>query len=95
VEEVVVTLCIAVSRAVIMEKFNTGRERQREREIDRERERERECVCVCVCVRTTEGRQYSTDRGRTKQLRRYVVIANSIKIFKFCLLNVCKREYEI
>jgi hypothetical protein len=40
VEEVVVTLCIAVSRAVIMGKFNTGRER----------ERETVCVCVCVCV---------------------------------------------
>jgi hypothetical protein len=31
VEEVVVTVCIAVSRTVIMEKFNTGTERVKER----------------------------------------------------------------
>jgi hypothetical protein len=35
--ETVVTVCKAVSRAVIVGTFNTGRER----------ERERESVCVC------------------------------------------------
>jgi hypothetical protein len=25
----------------------------------------------------------------------YALIANSINVFKFCLLNVCKREYGI
>jgi hypothetical protein len=31
----------------------------------------------------------------TSPTSRYVVIANSIEVFKFCLLNVCKREYGI
>jgi hypothetical protein len=35
VEKTVVTVCIAVSRAVIVGKFNTGTERERERESKR------------------------------------------------------------
>jgi hypothetical protein len=31
----------------------------------------------------------------TSPRSRYVVIANSIKVLKFCLLSVCKREYGI
>jgi hypothetical protein len=37
VEETIVTVCVAVSRAVIVGKFNTRTERVRERERERER----------------------------------------------------------
>jgi hypothetical protein len=38
-KKAVVTICIAVSRAEIMGKFNTGRERERERETESKREK--------------------------------------------------------
>jgi hypothetical protein len=39
---------------------------------------------------TVEARSYTT----SPRLRD-ILIANRIKVFKFCLLNVCKREYGI
>jgi hypothetical protein len=75
VEDAVVTICIAVSRAEIVEENDTGPERR--------------------STRTIEGGQNvnaSRMLGTSPRLR-YGVIGNRIKVFKFCLLNACKREY--
>jgi hypothetical protein len=72
VEEAAVTICIAVSRAVIAGKFNTGTEGVKERRQ----------LTLGVMIDTSS-------RSRD------IMIANRIKVFKFCLLNACKREYGI